>query len=128
MLYSETLPKSPASAARARRALDRLAGEFPRDVLADARLLVSELIANAVEHVQGGESIGLRIETRDGVLRVEVRDPGQGFTFQPRRPGSPLDSGWGLHFLDLLADRWDADVQDESRVWFELGTAAAEVA
>lgn len=120
MFYSESLPKSASSAARARRVLDRLEGRVDPAALANARLLVSELVANAVEHVRADGEIGLRVSLEDGVLRVEVRDPGPGFTPVPRGPGHPEDSGWGLHFMELLADRWAADSDGATRVWFEL--------
>jgi anti-sigma regulatory factor (Ser/Thr protein kinase) len=124
MYYSETLPKSASSAAQARRALDRLGGVVDEQALANARLLVSELIANAVEHVPQDGDIGLRIDLRDDVLRVEVLDPGAGFTPRARRDGDPKDSGWGLHFTALLADRWAADGGGQARVWFEIDTGA----
>lgn len=128
MLYSETLPKSAGSAAHARRVLDRLEGQADRVALDNARLLVSELIANAVEHVAGDDAIGLRIDLRNGRLRVEVRDSGPGFEPAPRRPDHPEDSGWGLHFVRLLADRWAVDREDGSRVWFEIDTRPAAAA
>jgi anti-sigma regulatory factor (Ser/Thr protein kinase) len=121
MFYSESLPKSASSAAAARRVLDRLEGRMNREALANARLLVSELVANAVEHVREDGEIGLRVNLDDGVLRVEVRDPGPGFKPVPRGPGDPEDSGWGLHFMSVLADRWAADTDGATRVWFELG-------
>jgi anti-sigma regulatory factor (Ser/Thr protein kinase) len=128
MFYSETLPKSAGSAAEARRVLDRLEGQADAEAQANARLLVSELIANAVEHVDADGGIGLRIEMRDGRLRVEVRDSGPGFEPTPREPDHPQDSGWGLHFVRLLADRWAVDSEGGSRVWFEIDTRRASAA
>jgi anti-sigma regulatory factor (Ser/Thr protein kinase) len=120
MFYSEVLPKAPGSAAQARRLLDRLSGQLDEDRLADARLLVSELIANAVEHVAEAGEIELRIDLDAERLRVEVIDPGPGFTPVPRRAGDPKDSGWGLHFTAEVSDRWAADGEGRGRVWFEL--------
>ena len=82
--------------------IDRLDGELPEDMLANARLLVSELVANAVEHVQEDGEIEVRV-ARDGVLRVEVLDPGPGFTPAARRRRRTTTRGWGLHFIDRLA-------------------------
>jgi anti-sigma regulatory factor (Ser/Thr protein kinase) len=121
MFYSLNLPKSPSAAAQARRAVDRLNGDVGRDILADARLLVSELVTNAVEHVEPDGEIELRLAVRDHVLRVEVLDPGPGFHPRPRREDDRKDSGWGLHFVARIADRWAADVDGRARVWFELG-------
>lgn len=120
MFYSTSLPKSPASAAEARRFLDRLGDDVSLKVLDNARLLVSELVANAVEHVAEDGEIELRIALDDGVLRVEVLDSGPGFSPPRRRRGS--ERGWGLHFVDRLATRWAIDREDRSRVWFELLT------
>jgi anti-sigma regulatory factor (Ser/Thr protein kinase) len=120
MFYSEVLPKAPGSAAAARRVLDRLSGCLDADRLADARLLVSELIANAVEHVAEDGEIELRIDLDRERLRVEVLDPGPGFTPVPRRADDPKDSGWGLHFTAEVSDRWAADTEGRGRVWFEL--------
>jgi anti-sigma regulatory factor (Ser/Thr protein kinase) len=120
MFYKEVLPKATSSSAEARRALDRLAGSIDEERLANARLLVSELIANAIEHVDEEGEIELRIAVSDEALRIEVLDPGPGFSPVPRRAGDPKDSGWGLHFLAQLADRWAVDMDGRARVWFEL--------
>lgn len=130
MFYSETLPKSASSAARARRVLDRLRGRVDDEALANARLLVSELVANAVEHVPAEGEIGLRVDLQGATLRVEVLDPGAGFAYRERQEDDPQGSGWGLHFMRLLADRWAIDVDGTTRVWFEVesrrnGAAAA---
>jgi anti-sigma regulatory factor (Ser/Thr protein kinase) len=118
----EQLPKDPGSAAFARRLLDRFAEQVDPQVLANARLLLTELVANAVEHVPEDGEIGLDVSSRQGRLRVCVTDPGHGFQPRPRRPDSPADSGWGLHFVDQLADRWAVGLDTRSHVWFELGT------
>jgi anti-sigma regulatory factor (Ser/Thr protein kinase) len=120
MFYSEVLPKDVSSAAEARSALDRLAGAVDEERLANARLLVSELVANAIEHVSEEGMIELRVAVSDEALRIEVVDPGPGFEPTPRREGDPEDSGWGLHFLSQLADRWAVDRDGGARVWFEL--------
>ena len=120
MYFAEVLPKAAASAAVARRALDRLAGEVDRRRIEDAQLLVSELIANAVDHVDAEGVIELRVDNDTERLRIEVLDPGPGFTPDPDRPGELAESGWGLHFVSRIADRWAADTDGTARVWFEL--------
>jgi anti-sigma regulatory factor (Ser/Thr protein kinase) len=118
VFYSTSLPKSPSSAAQARLFLDRFREEVDPDVFENARLLLSELVANAVEHVREEGDLEVRIALHDGALRVEVLDPGPGFVPRPRPPDS--DRGWGLHFTDRLASRWAADRDGRARVWFEL--------
>jgi anti-sigma regulatory factor (Ser/Thr protein kinase) len=124
VLITESLPKAPSSAAQARRLLDRLEGDVAPEALDSARLLVTELIANAVEHVREDGEIGVEVELRGDALFVAVSDPGPGFDPVPRRPQQPKDSGWGLHFTELLAERWGADRDGGGRVWFELRSQA----
>ncbi|MDA0165189.1 ATP-binding protein [Solirubrobacter ginsenosidimutans] len=118
MFYSTALPKSPSSASRARLLLERVRADVDPGVFENARLLLSELVANAVEHVEEAGDLEVRIALGDGVLRVEVLDPGPGFDPPPRPPDS--DRGWGLRFTDRLASRWAADRDERARVWFEL--------
>ena len=120
MFFSVVLPKAAVAAAEARRALDRLASEVDQQRLDDARLLVSELIANAVEHVEQDGDIELRVDNDLERLRVEVIDPGQGFVADGHHPGAEAESGWGLHFVSRIADRWAAESGERGRVWFEL--------
>ncbi len=120
MFYSETLPKSLSAPARARELLERLHSELSAERMDDARLLLTEIVANAVEHVGDHGDIEVRIELLDDVLRVEVLDSGPGFTYTPRTADTGNESGWGLHFTELIADRWAADHDGRARVWFEL--------
>lgn len=118
MFYSTTLPKSPGSAAQARLFLDQIRDQVGGQAFENARLLLSELVANAIEHVQEEGDLEVRVTLADGVMRVEVLDPGPGFVPPQRRPDS--DRGWGLHFTAQLASRWAADYDTRARVWFEL--------
>jgi anti-sigma regulatory factor (Ser/Thr protein kinase) len=118
MFYSETLPKSPASAGAARDLLDRVRPEVPARVLDDARLLISEVVSNSVEHVREEGDIEVRVALDDTVLRIEVLDSGPGFEYAARDDGA--GRGWGLHFAQLLARRWGKDTEERARVWFEL--------
>ncbi len=118
MFYSETLPKTPGSAGLARDLLARVGDGVPANVLDDARLLVSELVANAVEHVAEEGEITVSIALEKGVLRIEVRDPGPGFTFAERAgDAGASDRGWGLVFVNRVASRW---ANEPGCVWFEL--------
>jgi anti-sigma regulatory factor (Ser/Thr protein kinase) len=119
VLHSTSLPKASGSAAAARRFLRCVRDDVSRRTLEDAQLLVSELVANAIEHVREEGEIELRVSPARGILRVEVLDPGPGFTPRQRSPDS--DRGWGLQYVDRLAASWGVDSEDErSRVWFEL--------
>jgi anti-sigma regulatory factor (Ser/Thr protein kinase) len=118
VFYATSLPKSPASPAQARHVLDRFREQLDHDSFENARLLTSELVANAVEHVAEDGDLEVRVALTDGVLRVEVLDPGPGFV--PPQRAATSDRGWGLHFTNRLASRWAADFEGRARVWFEL--------
>ncbi|CAA9478224.1 MAG: hypothetical protein AVDCRST_MAG30-623 [uncultured Solirubrobacteraceae bacterium] len=120
MLYSERLENAPRSSAAARRVVERLGDAVDEMTLANLRLLVSELVTNAIEHGTPGGEIGLEVGLDDGTVRVEVTDQGGGFVVRPREPGDSMSSGWGLHFVELLAERWGSDGDGRTRVWFEM--------
>ena len=127
MRVERSLPVAPEAAAEARHVLDNLAGQLPVGRLRDVRLLVSELVTNAVRHanLDRGDAIELVIDLADGGLRVEVRDPGGGFVPSAPSPDPARPSGWGLYLVAELADRWGVDSADETLVWFELDRQAA---
>jgi anti-sigma regulatory factor (Ser/Thr protein kinase) len=117
------LENSPEAAAAARTALDDLTGRVPAGRLRDLRLLVSELVTNAVRHagLGRGDRIRLRVCVRERQVRVEVHDPGRGFEPRAPKPDPARASGWGLYLVDELADRWGVDgLGRGTRVWFEL--------
>jgi anti-sigma regulatory factor (Ser/Thr protein kinase) len=117
------LEGTPDAAAEARRALARFADHVPERRLRDVRLLVSELVTNAVRHagLSPDDKIRLLVQHRDSVLRVEVHDPGTGFEPRPPVPDPARASGWGLYLVDELADRWGMEgTRGGTRIWFEL--------
>lgn len=118
------LPKAPSAPAVARQVIDGVERLRP-EVAVNARLLVSELVANAVRHVRRDGQIGMQVAVHNDSLRVEVVDPGSGFQPRARTPQSPLGSGWGLHLVDELSDRWGVDASGPTRVWFEIDGVTA---
>jgi serine/threonine-protein kinase RsbW len=121
------LPVAPEAAAEARHVLDGLTDELPDGRMRDVRLLVSELVTNAVRHANlgSGDVIELVIELAAHTLRVEVHDPGGGFVPSAPSPDPARPSGWGLYLVAELADRWGVDSADTTLVWFELDRRAA---
>jgi anti-sigma regulatory factor (Ser/Thr protein kinase) len=117
------------AAGAARRALEMLSWKLDPAQFHVAALLTTELIANSAEHAPAGASGSIRLEVglSDECLRVEVGDEGPGFVPAPRHPGAPLDSHWGLHLVDELADRWGVVAEPQTLVWFELDAATAAV-
>ena len=127
MRVERRLPVSPEAAAEARHALDDLTGAMPDGRMRDVRLLISELVTNAVRHadLDAGDAIDLVIDIADQMLRVEVHDPGGGFVPSTPSPDPARPSGWGLYLVAELADRWGVDSDERTRVWFELDRPAA---
>lgn len=94
---------------------------LPDERVDTARLLVTELVANAVIHGRG--DVLLTVARDRTTLRVEVSD---GSTARPVLvDGSALrESGAGLRLVDALATRWGAGTRTDGRpgksVWFTL--------
>jgi len=117
----ELEPSSNCPAA-ARDALSPLAGAIPTRVYSDLRLQVSELVTNSVRHakLRPGDLIRLQIELSDRLLRVQVSDPGQGFSANIPDPVAGEPGGWGLFLTERLADRWGVDRDGGwTTVWLE---------
>lgn len=113
------LPRTTAAPRAARRALCGAAdGRYDAAVLADAELLVSELVTNAVLHGVG--AIRLRLRLCAQTLLVEVLDDGAGFDWV-LTPDSCAAGGRGLGIIDRVATRWGVRA-GSSHVWFELST------
>lgn len=124
MLHLE-LPAEPAAIARARDAVDALRPQVAAEVLPDLRLLVSEVVTNAVRHASAasGAHVVLIAEECPGCVRIEVHDEGGGFV-APADPGPRPEgtSGWGLFLVERLADRWGTKTAPGAHVWFEVAT------
>jgi anti-sigma regulatory factor (Ser/Thr protein kinase) len=120
------LAVTPEAAAQARHALDGL-GDDLSGRMRDVRLLVSELVTNAVRHanLDDGDVIVLVLDLAEDALRVEVHDPGGGFVPTAPSPDPARPSGWGLYLVAELADRWGVDSDESTLVWFELDRRAA---
>ena len=124
MRIERRLAVTPEAAAEARHALADIALDDGRQ--RDVRLLVSELVTNAVRHANlaPADIILLVIEVEDARLRVEVHDPGGGFVPTAPAPDPARPSGWGLYLVEELADRWGVVRNRMTRVWFEIDSAA----
>jgi anti-sigma regulatory factor (Ser/Thr protein kinase) len=115
------LPPRASSVPAARHLLLNTLGvwEVPQD-LDDAALLVTELVANVVDHVQGEASLTLEFAVSDGWLRISVAD---GSSIRPvvRELEQEQPRGRGLVLVKAIADRWGSEEhQGGKRVWFEL--------
>jgi anti-sigma regulatory factor (Ser/Thr protein kinase) len=127
------LTPEPHSVPRARERVIELAEPFVADArIADLRLVISEVITNAVRHGGEGDMV-VAVTPKQGYLCVQVTDTGDGFAPRPRafEPDDD-DGGFGLFLVERLTRRWGLTREDDNtRVWFEFDfepLAAAQAA
>jgi anti-sigma regulatory factor (Ser/Thr protein kinase) len=118
---SVDLRPAARSVPTARRVVGELLTSWraPQDRQA-AELLVTELVANVVDHVQGEAVLSLEVELSQSWLRISVAD---GSAIRPvvRALDHERPRGRGLQIVEAIADRWGAeDHLGGKRVWFEL--------
>ena len=86
------------------------------------KLLVSELVTNAIRHGRGQIRVTMSVE--NGVLRCGVEDE----SAEPprmRHVGWDAERGRGMHLVDMLACRWgSAHTRLGKVVWFQLAVKA----
>jgi Histidine kinase-like ATPase domain len=119
------LARRPQAAAEAREALGQLDGDLDDALLADLRLLVTEVVANRVSaEARGAASwLELQLDVNRAAVRVELIDVGRHWVFEhaPHAFDPESSSGWSLYLVDRLADRWGVTRQDPAiTIWFEL--------
>jgi anti-sigma regulatory factor (Ser/Thr protein kinase) len=122
MLRAQDIPRDPHAPAVARRMVDDFAAVLPEATVDQARLLISEVVANAVKHGDGPIVRVLIDGEQDGELRCEVTDEGHGFVPKARDQPSTVEGGWGLHLVETLSRRWGVR-EGSTHVWFELAAA-----
>jgi anti-sigma regulatory factor (Ser/Thr protein kinase) len=98
---------------------DALAEELPETQVETLRLLVSEIVTNAVRHGSSDDPVELRASWNSEV-RVEVSDHGDGFSPHPRLGAGDEPGGFGLYLVGRLADRWGVETDEGTTVWFVL--------
>jgi PAS domain S-box-containing protein len=135
LLLELRLPLTPAAAGAARRALARPAGgsgeQLSEELLADVRLIATELVTNAVRHGatgQGDAWVDLRVLARTDGVRLEVTHPGASFTPPDRipAPGPTDERGRGLLVVQELSRAWGSlsPQPGVTGVWCEVPSPA----
>ncbi len=122
--YHATYPAEPRSVGAARAAVQKSCQRWGYGRLCDdAKLIVSELVGNAVRHA--GTDIGLTLLARREGLRMEVSD-GSSRPVRPRIATPADEGGRGLTLVDALASHHGVRRSATGKmVWAELDTPAA---
>ena len=118
------LPPIPRSVPVARHVAREVlaAWRAPQDT-GDVDLLVTELVANVVDHVGGESVLSLELEYSDGWLRIAVAD-GSGIRPVVGELRGDQPRGRGMQIVEAIADEWGVeDVDGGKRVWFVLRPA-----
>jgi serine/threonine-protein kinase RsbW len=111
------LPPSPTAAAQARRYLDgHLVSRLPEATATNLKLVVTELVTNAVVH--GAGEVTVRLQVLDDAVRVEVIDAGTRSAPAIRREAW-ADGGFGLRIVEAPTSRWGV-FDGSTHVWAEL--------
>jgi two-component sensor histidine kinase len=119
---TRTLDALPGAVAEARRwAAGVTRGLLDPDQAQSLRLIVSELVTNALRHGAEGERIDLAVTPKPEFLCVQVTDDGPGIAPRPRALETDEEGGFGLYFVEQLTRRWGVTRENRrTRVWFEL--------
>lgn len=116
------------SAALVRRWLtDQLQG-LSSDLVADAAMVGTELVANAVRHATPlpGGVVSVGCEVTDTHVEISVTDGGSDSTPRPRRASMDDVDGRGLTIVNALSQRWGVRTGiDGQSVWAWLGPVRA---
>lgn len=112
------LGAEPESVPAARRfATTALAGH-QHDLVADAELVVTELVTNAALH--GAPPIRLRVRSNPDGVRIEVHDAGHRMPVPARRNTAAM-TGRGLSLVGAITGRWGVEPENGGKVvWAEL--------
>lgn len=108
---------------RGRGFVTRVLGDHP-EVAADASLIVSELLTNAVVHNDPSEPITLEVGVEKERVRLLVStEPGTQVQLKLRRPDAP--GGFGLSIVNALASEWGIKRSPRPSVWCDLSLPGA---
>ncbi len=113
----------PNAVSEARRWVGGIAnGMLEGDQAENLRLVISEVVTNALLHGSPGEHIDVAVTPKPEFLCVQVTDDGPGLVPRPSALGADDDvGGFGLYFVEQLTRRWGVTRENRrTRVWFEL--------
>lgn len=112
------IPAHEGAPAVGRGLIDEFRDRLSDQGLHEAKLLMSEVVTDAVRH--DGDQIDVEIRGTEDEIRVEVVGRGSGLGGTSSN-GSTHDGGWGSLILDRVADDWGVEqAQDRTVVWFRI--------
>jgi serine/threonine-protein kinase RsbW len=123
---TRSLAALPNAVSEARRWVGAVAeGHVDADQAEKLRLVISEVVTNALRHGSESERIDLAVTPKPHFLCVQVTDDGPGLAPRPRALETEEEGGFGLFFVEQLTRRWGVTRENHrTRVWFELDYAA----
>ena len=119
------LPCERQSPGRARLELEPFREALGEVRFGDLRLLVSELVAEAIGELAGARSEAIRLRAGADRERVWAAvGEGTGGFLIPSTPPEPGELGWSVYLVQRLSDRWSLTRnEDGASVWFEISRA-----
>ena len=124
MQVETALQPVPEAPARARLAASQLADKMPATTYRDLRVVVTELVTNAVKYGPE-EAIRLRVWASGPMVRGEVADGGDGGAAIDREH-TARGSRLGLQIVDALCSAW-YNPAGTGRILFQLTPAEADL-
>ena len=121
-LVVEPGPRAPGVA---RQAITGALGDrVAAPVLANAQLVMSELVTNSVRHsgAPDGDDLVVRVRVWDDHCRLEVEDSGHEGAIAPQPPDLDGGGGMGLNLVETVSERWGLvrAADGPTRVWAQL--------
>jgi anti-sigma regulatory factor (Ser/Thr protein kinase) len=122
--YELALPADPTAPRQARALLQEAATDWgvPDELYHDAAMVVTELVANAVDHARTASTLTLGLD--DKALSIAVRDGNVGQAPRPRPVDPTAPRGRGLQMVEALAVSWGVTAHPDGKtVWAVLAGA-----
>lgn len=117
---------TPSAAPKIRRDLveDLLARGVTPEVIDEAEIVLSELVANAIRHARALADGSIRVhwKVKNNVVEVEVSDGGAPTVPRPAPPTTWAPGGRGLRIVRSVAHEWGVvDDPNGRTVWASIG-------
>ncbi|WP_367574446.1 ATP-binding protein [Streptomyces griseoaurantiacus] len=98
------------------------------EVVDEAQLCVSELVANVITHVGTGTPTTLAVLMRGPFLRIEVHDPDTRALPTLMAASVDAEGGRGMAMVEAVTDRWGVQLLADRKVtWCELATGLPSI-